>query len=252
MNNRFSLEGKTAIVTGGSRGIGRAIALGFAGAGADICITYRERVGEAEDTVHEIKTLGRRAFALQMDVTDRANVESAAEAARESFGPISILVNNAGINKPTDFDRVTDADWDFIMAANLRGPFICAQVFLPLIAEAGGGSIVHIGSVSGQYGGPRTAHYAASKAGLISLGQVIARYGAQFNVRSNTLAAGLVASDMAGAGLAAASVQKAAETILLKRLGTMEEIADAAIFLASDASSYITAQTLNVNGGLYF
>src|SRR5690242_19474857 len=187
-----------------------------------------------------------------MDVTQRADVEAAARDTKKAFGAISILVNNAGINKPTDFDQVTDRDWDDILSANLKGPFICAQVFLPLLAAAGGESIVHIGSVSGQYGGPRTAHYAASKAGLISLAQVVARFGAQHGVRSNTVAAGLIASDMAAAGMAAASVQKAAEGIILKRMGSTREVADAVVFLASDASSYITAQTLNVNGGLYF
>lgn len=161
-------------------------------------------------------------------------------------------MNNAGVNKPTDFDQVTDEDWDTILATNLKGPFVCAQTFLPLLKDAGGGSIVHIGSVSGQYGGPRTAQYAASKAGLISLAQVIARFGAQYKVRSNSVAAGLIASDMAAAGMAATSVQKAAEGIILKRMGTTQEVADAVVFLASDASSYITAQTLNVNGGLYF
>ena len=249
--SRFSLAGKNAVVTGGSRGIGRAIAIGLAEAGANVVLTFRENRGEAEKAVKEIEGLGRRALALQMDVTERASVAAAAKAAR-GFGPISILVNNAGINKPTDFDQVSDEDWDTILATNLKGPFVSAQTFLPLIAEAGGGSIVHIGSVSGQYGGPRTAHYAASKAGLISLAQVIARFGAPKNVRSNTVAAGLIASDMAAAGMAAASVQKAAEGIILKRLGLTREVADAVVFLASDASSYITAQTINVNGGLYF
>lgn len=249
--SRFSLSGKNAVVTGGSRGIGRAIALALAEAGADVALTYREKRAEAEAVAHEIEKIGRRALVLQMDVADRASVEAAAKDAR-GFGAISILVNNAGINKPTDFDQVTDADWDTILATNLKGPFVCAQAFLPLLKEAGGGSIVHIGSVSGQYGGPRTAHYAASKAGLISLAQVIARFGAQYNVRSNTVAAGLIASDMAAAGMAAASVQKAAESIVLKRMGTTQEVADAVVFLASEASTYITAQTLNVNGGLYF
>jgi 3-oxoacyl-[acyl-carrier protein] reductase len=249
--SRFSLAGKNAVVTGGSRGIGRAIALGLAGAGANVAITYRERHDEAEIVIREIEKLGRHAIALQMDVTDRASVEAAAKDAR-ALGAISILVNNAGINKPTDFDQVSDADWDNILATNLKGPFIAAQTFLPLLKEAGGGAIVHIGSVSGQYGGPRTAHYAASKAGLISLAQVIGRFGAQYNVRSNVVAAGLIASDMAAAGMAAASVQKAADSILLKRMGTAREVADAVVFLSSDASSYITAQTLNVNGGLYF
>jgi len=249
--NRFSLAGKNAVITGGSRGIGRAIALGLAEAGADVVLTFREHRDEAEQVVRKIEAMGRRAIALQMDVTNRMSIEAAAKQV-QTFGPISILVNNAGVNKPTDFDQVTDADWDFILSTNLKGPFICAQIFLPLLAQAGGGSIVHIGSVSGQYGGPRTAHYAASKAGLISLAQVIARFGAASNVRSNVVAAGLIASEMAEAGLAAPSVQKAAEAIVLKRLGSPREVADAVIFLASDASSYITAQTLNVNGGLYF
>jgi 3-oxoacyl-[acyl-carrier protein] reductase len=187
-----------------------------------------------------------------MDVTDRESVEAAARDVKGALGGISILVNNAGINKPTDYDQISDTDWDQIVATNLKGPFIVSQMFLPLLAESRNGSIVHIGSVSGQYGGPRTAHYAASKAGLISLAQVIARFGAQHGVRSNTVAAGLIASDMANAGMTAASVQKAAENILLKRFGTTREVADAVVFLASDASSYITAQTLNVNGGLYF
>ncbi len=249
--NRFSLHGKCAVVTGGSRGIGRAIALGLAEAGADILLTYRERAGEAEGAVGAIEALGRRAQAVRMEVTDRGSVEAAAKSA-DRFGAISILVNNAGINKPTDFDRIEDADWDAVLAANLKGPFLAAQIFLPLMKKAGGGAMVHIGSVSGQYGGPRTAHYAASKAGLISLAEVIARFGAPDNIRSNVVAAGLIASDMAAGGLQAASVQKAAENILLKRLGRPQEVADAVVFLASDAASYITAQTLNVNGGLYF
>jgi 3-oxoacyl-[acyl-carrier protein] reductase len=250
--SRFSLSGRNAFVTGGSRGIGRAIALGLAEAGAQVALSYRERRAEADSVVREIERSGGRAIALQMEVTDRASVEAAARDAHGTLGPISILVNNAGINKPTDFDRIEDEDWDAILATNLKGPYIVAQVFLPLLAESGNGSIVHIGSVSGQYGGPRTAHYAASKAGLISLAQVIARFGAPRRVRSNTVAAGLIQSDMADAGMAAASVQKAAENILLKRLGLAREVADAVVFLASDASSYITGQTLNVNGGLYF
>ena len=249
--SRFSLSGRNAVVTGGSRGIGRAIALGLAEAGADVVLTYREKADEAQAAVRDIEAMGRRALAIRMDVTDRTTVETAARRTRD-FGPVSILVNNAGINKPTDFDQVTDSDWDAILETNLKGPFICAQVFLPLLKESGNGSIVHIGSVSGQYGGPRTAHYAASKAGLISLAQVIARFGAQYGVRSNTVAAGIIASDMGQAGLAAASVQKAAENILLKRLGSAREVSDAVVFLASDAASYITAQTINVNGGLYF
>jgi 3-oxoacyl-[acyl-carrier protein] reductase len=164
---------------------------------------------------------------------------------------LDVLVNNAGINKPTDFDQINDDDWDDVLAVNLRGPFVCAQESLALL-RVRGGSIINISSVSGQYGGPRTAHYAASKAGLISLGQVIARFAAKDKVRCNTLAVGLIASDMAQQAMHSPSVARAAENILLGRLGSREEVARVVVFLASDASSYLTAQTLGVNGGLYF
>ncbi len=243
------LAGRAAFVTGASRGIGKAIALALGHAGARVALTYRREKELAEAVAAKI---GPEAVALPMDAADRASVRTALAKAERAFGHVSILVNNAGINKPTDFDHVTDEDWDHILAVNLKGPFICAQEALPVLRRAGGGSIVNIGSVSGQYGGPRTAHYAASKAGLISLGQVIARFAAKDNIRCNTVSAGLIQSEMADQGLAAPAVQAAAKTIVLGRLGTASEVADAVVFLASDASRYITAQTLNVNGGLYF
>jgi NAD(P)-dependent dehydrogenase (short-subunit alcohol dehydrogenase family) len=242
-----TLEGRAAFVTGGSRGIGKAIVKKLVAEGARVAFTYRAMRTEA-DAVAE--TTG--ALAIEMEVTERQSVHDALEMAAAKLGSLSILVNNAGINKPTDFDQITDGDWDDILAVNLKGPFVCAQLALPHLRRAGGGSIVHIGSVSGQYGGPRTAHYAASKAGLISLSQVIARFGAKWNVRSNVVAAGLIQSEMAAAGMAAPAVAKAAESIVLGRLGSADEVADAVAFLASDASRYITAQTINVNGGLYF
>jgi 3-oxoacyl-[acyl-carrier protein] reductase len=243
------LSGKVALVTGGSRGIGRGIAQTLADAGASVALTYRERADEAAAVVAALPQPG---LALQADVRDRASVRAAIAATESELGPLSVLVANAGINKPTDFDQVTDEDWDEILDVNLRGPFVCAQEALPALRRAGGGSIVMIGSVSGQYGGPRTAHYAASKAGLISLAQVVARFGAKDGIRCNTVAAGLIESEMGQSGLAAPSVQAAASGIVLGRLGTPAEVANAVVFLASDASSYVTAQTLNVNGGLYF
>jgi len=248
----IDLNGRCVLVTGGGRGIGRAISRRLAKAGAAVAIGYRSNAEEAAIVTRLVREAGGRAEAFAMEVTDRAAISAAMDAAERAFGPLRGLVNNAGINKPTDFDQVSDEDWDTILSANLKGPFVCSQLALPRLEAAGGGAIVHIGSVSGQYGGPRTAHYAASKAGLISLSQVIARFGAAKNVRSNVVAAGLIQSDMAAAGLANAAVQKAAESIVLKRLGTTAEVADAVAFLLSDASSYITAQTLNVNGGLYF
>jgi len=246
------LQDKVALITGGSRGIGKAVSLGLARYGARILLTFRREREKADAVVSEIVAAGGEAAAMQLEVTDRLSVRAAVEAAEKIFGGLDVLVNNAGINKPTDFDQISDSDWDEILAVNLKGPFLCAQEAIPAFRRRGGGSIVNIGSVSGQYGGPRTAHYAASKAGLISLGQVIARFGATWNVRCNTVAAGLIASEMASSGMQSAAVQKAAETILLKRFGTTAEVAEAVAFLASPASSYITAQTINVNGGLYF
>jgi len=246
------LTGKTALVTGGSRGIGKRIALALAAAGAKVALTWQTQQQAAEEVVQEITRAGGTALAVCLNVLNRATVVAVITRIEQAFGGLDILVNNAGINKPTDFDQISDDDWDQILGVNLKGPFICCQEALPALRKRGGGSIVNIGSVSGQYGGPRTAHYAASKAGLISLGQVVARFGAKDNIRCNTLAAGLVASEMAASGLQSAAVQQAAEAILLKRLGSPDEVAKAVVFLASNDSSYITAQTINVNGGLYF
>ena len=245
----MKLNGKRAVVTGGSRGIGRGICLALAAEGAQVTLTYSSQVDAADSVVNEI---GGNAKACQMEVRDRASVHQAMMDAADAMGGIDILVNNAGINNPTDFDQITDEDWDDILAVNLKGPFVCIQEALPFLRKSGSASIVNIGSVSGQYGGPRTAHYAASKAGLISLSQVAARFGAEHNIRSNTVAAGLIASDMAAAGLDSPQVRKAAEAVLLNRLGTVDEVARAVVFLASDDSAYVTAETLNVNGGLYF
>jgi 3-oxoacyl-[acyl-carrier protein] reductase len=246
------LDGKTALVTGGSRGIGRAIALALSEAGADVALTYRNEESGARETEAQIAKSGGKSFVMQMDVSDRATVERVRQRLGANWGALHVLANNAGINKPTDFDQVSDDDWDTIMATNLKGPFVVSQTFWPMLAAANGASVINIGSVSGQYGGPRTAHYAASKAGLISLSQVMARFGAKQNIRSNTIAAGLIASDMAASALSSPAVASAAMSIPLARMGAPSEVASACVFLASDASSYITAQTINVNGGLYF
>lgn len=240
------------MVTGGSRGLGKAICLALAQEGANIVLTYIKEELKAQEVCHTIQGMGREAVAVHMNVQDRQTVRNAIAVAESTFGGVDILVNNAGINKPTDFDKISDDDWDAILSVNLKGPFICTQEVMPALRKRGGGTIVNIGSVSGQYGGPRTAHYAASKAGLISLGQVIARFGAKDNIRCNTLAAGFIASEMAAAGLQSGAVNQMADNILLKRLGTPEEVAQVVVFLASETSSYITGQTINVNGGLYF
>lgn len=246
------LENKASVVTGGGRGIGRAISLALAAKGASVLLSYLQDETSARETVDLISSLGGSALAVQADVRNRPSVRKVIEVAGQHFGGIDVLVNNAGINHPADFDQISDDEWDAILTVNLKGPFICAQEVLPALKRRGGGSIINIGSVSGQYGGPRTAHYAASKAGLISLGQVIARFGAPFGIRCNTVAAGMIQSEMASSALASDAVSRATSGILLGRLGTAEEVAQVVVFLASDVSSYITAQTINVNGGLYF
>jgi 3-oxoacyl-[acyl-carrier protein] reductase len=239
----FSLHGRNAVVTGASRGIGRAIALRLAEVGANVALTYRERADAAHQVAREIEENGRLAVPLQMDVMDHTSIEAAAKEARRALGPISLLINNAGINRLADLDPLTDGDGDAMLAATLKGPFRCAQAFLLLLAETKNGAIVHIGLADSE--GPTPAPRARGWAGLIALGEALARFGAPLTVRSNVVVAELIASDMA------APSAKAAESTLLKRVGTEREVADAVVFLASDASAYITGQTLNVNGGLY-
>ena len=248
----MDLKGKKAMITGASRGIGRTVAIKLAEAGADVLFTYKTSDIEANKTKAAIRSLGQECLIYKADVRDRIAMAQIFGAMDSHWGSLDILVNNAGINIPTDFDKILDEDWDEILSVNLKGPFICTQMALSLLGKSGNASVINIGSVSGQYGGPRTAHYAASKAGLISLSQVIARFGANRGIRSNTIAAGIIASEMGSAGISAPSVAKAAENILLGRLGDFEDVALAAVFLASDDSKYITAQTINVNGGLYF
>ena len=246
------LKNKCIFITGGNRGIGAAIVEACLQQEAKVVYTYQQSASQAKDMAERLSAEGHTIHTVQMNVTERASVTSALSTALNHLGDLHGLVNNAGINKPTDFDKVTDQDWDNILNVNLKGPFICAQEALPFLEKTGNASIVNIGSVSGQYGGPRTPHYAASKAGLISLAQVIARFGAKNGVRSNTVSAGFVQSDMAQSGLASSVVSKTAEQVLLGRQATPEEIADCVTFLLSDNASYITGQTINVNGGLYF
>ncbi len=244
------LSGKNALITGGTGAIGWEICLELARRGAEVAFTFLNRQDKAEKLKKLIEKLGRSCHFHRVDVTNRNEVRNAMSHVGQEFGGIDILVNNAGINMPQDLDKITDDEWDRVLAVNLKGPFICIQEALPVLRDYA--SIINIGSVSGQYGGPRTAHYAASKAGLISLGQVAARFLAPRGIRCNTLSAGLIQTEMADSALSSPAVKAAAEKILLKRMGTPKEVAAVVSFLASNDSCYITAQTINVNGGLYF
>ena len=215
------LNKKICFITGGSRGIGRTIVNSFLENNAIVVFTYLENENSANDLFEEVeKKYKSRLLFYQMDVSDRLSVRKTLSAFKKKFDRIDVLVNNAGVNCPEDFDKVSDSNWDYVLGTNLKGPFIVTQEALKFLKKSNNSSIINIGSVSGQYGGPRTAHYAASKAGLISLSQVIARYGSKYNIRCNTLSAGLIHSEMADEGLKSKAVQKASENIILKRFGS--------------------------------
>lgn len=242
----MKLEGKVALITGSSRGIGKAIAEAFANEGASVVVTYKENLKLAKKT-----TLNFNDFLIvQLDVSKRDSIKKAIGKIIKKYDRIDILVNNAGINKPADFEDVSDKDWDMIMATNVRGPFSISQEVFPIMKKQNYGRIINISSVSGQYGGPRTVHYAVSKAGLIALGHCLARFGAPYNITVNNVAPGLIVTDMGEKMIKAKLGKKILSSTLLNRPGTTKEVADMVVFLASDESSYITGQTFNVNGGL--
>jgi acetoacetyl-CoA reductase/3-oxoacyl-[acyl-carrier protein] reductase len=247
-----SLAGRRALVTGASRGIGRAIALALAEAGADVALTYCRRATDAEAVRRAVEGRGRRAAAVALDAGSPASIESALAAVRAELGRVDILVNNGAIAQEVPFECVGVDDWDRMLAVNLRGPFLCCQRLLPDMRAAGWGRIVNLVSVGGQWGGVRQVHYAAAKAGLVNLTRSLARIAGDSGVTANAVSPGLVRTEMTEAELASPDGRRKLEGMPARRVGTPEEVAAAVVFLASDAAAYITGQTLNVNGGLYF
>jgi 3-oxoacyl-[acyl-carrier protein] reductase len=242
------LEGKVAVITGGGRGIGRAIALRYAAEGADVVVNYRQDEGAARDTADAIEALGRRALLARADVTQRAEIRGMFAKAVAHFGRLDILVNNAGINRVCFFEEITDQDWDDILGTNLKGPFICCQEAFAHLKERGG-RIINIASVAGQYHGPKTVHYAVSKAGLISLTAAVARYGAPHGILVNAVAPGIIETDLTRDELRGPGGQNVVALTLLKRPGQLDDVASACVFLASDEQNYMTGQVLSVAGG---
>lgn len=246
------LKLKNILITGASRGIGFEILKSISDSADLIIFTYHKNHKLAAKIQNDLRMQNKdcKIFVQKLDIKSEASIDKFLNFISKKNIKIDGLVNNAGINKPTDFNKVESSDWDQILDTNLKGPFMLSQKIESYLRK--GSSIVNIGSVSGQYGGPRTPHYAVSKAGLISLSQVMARYFSKKNIRVNTLCAGIISSDMGNKGLKSKAVLKASENILLGRLGDQSEIAEVVHFLLSDMSSYITAQTINVNGGIYF
>jgi 3-oxoacyl-[acyl-carrier protein] reductase len=243
-----SFDGKIVIVTGASRGIGRAIAIELARRGATIVAAARG--ANAQPVVDDIIAAGGRAEAATADMTDPASLESLIKTATERHGRIDVLVSNAGITRDQLLLRMKRADWDDVLATNLTAAFtLCQAVLKPMIKQRGG-RIVAISSVVGQVGNAGQANYAASKAGLIGFCKSLAREVASRNITVNVVAPGLIATDMTRA-LTDATQQDWAAQIPLGRPGRPEDVAAAVCFLASDEASYITGQVLHVNGGMY-
>jgi 3-oxoacyl-[acyl-carrier protein] reductase len=244
----IDLSGRIALVTGASRGIGRAIAQRLAGQGAHVVAAAR--ADNAAGTVDEITRAGGRAEAAALDVADAAAVDTVVAATLARHGRIDVLVNNAGIARDQLMLRLKREDWDAVLATNLTGAFALTQAVLKPMIRQKAGRIICISSVVGQSGNPGQANYAASKAGLIGFAKAVAQEVASRNITVNVVAPGLIATDMTRE-----MTEGARETwegkIPLRRLGSPDDVAAAVCFLASDEASYITGQVLAVNGGMY-
>ncbi len=247
------LSGKVCLITGGGRGLGKAMALAFAKEGAKaVAISFVANEKYAKETCEEIAATGCTAYMTPVEVTNRESIKAWVSHIADAEGGIDVLVNNAGINRQGPIDTVTEDDWDEIMGVNLKGPFLVSQEVLPVMVKAGGGRIINIASVSGLYGGPTTAHYAASKAGLISLTQVLARWGAEHGILVNSISPGIIETDLTREELRSGGGAGVVALTLLKRPGQVADVSSIAVMLASDEQSYMTGQTISPNGGSYF
>lgn len=245
------LQGKVAIVTGSSRGIGRAIARAFSAEGASTVVTYRKNLEAARETVRGLAH-PERSLCLQVNVVDRASVRRIIASTLKKFGRLDVFVNNAGMLQQKPFETITDADWDRILNANLKSVFICSQEALRAMKRRGSGAIVNLSSIGGQWGGELAVHYAASKAGIISLTRSLAKIYTCHGIRANAIAPGLVETEMIAAELSSKAGKRKLASVPIGRAAKPEEIAAIAVFLASDESNYVSGQTISANGGMYF
>ena len=243
------LDGKVALVTGASRGIGRAIALRLAEEGAKVAINYAGNTARAEEVRNEIESRGGEAFLVQADISDSKAVEAMVSQVAERFGQIDILVNNAGITRDGLLMRMKEEDFDAVIDTNLRGVFYCTKAVSKLMMKKRSGRIVNMASVVGLTGNAGQTNYAAAKAGVVGFSKSAARELASRRITVNAVAPGFIDTDMT-----AAMTDKAREATLanipLKRMGRPEDVANAVLFLVSDQASYITGQVVNVDGGM--
>jgi 3-oxoacyl-[acyl-carrier protein] reductase len=245
----MTLVGKKALVTGASRGIGRAVALKLAREGADVIVTATS-LERAERTAEEIISLGRKAIPFKVDVGVTKDVEELFRVVTEQFHSLDILVNNAGITRDGLLMRMKDEDWNAVIDVNLKGTFACTREAIKLMAKAKSGRIVNISSVVGEMGNIGQSNYCASKAGIIGFTKAVAREYAKRNITVNAVAPGFIETDMTGV-LSESVREELLKQIPVSRFGTPEDIANAVYFLVSDLGGYITGHVLDVNGGMH-
>lgn len=247
----IDLSEKVALVTGGSRGIGRAIALQLAAQGADVAVNYRGNAAAAQAVVEQIEGMGRRAIAVQADVADSEAVQAMVKTVSQALGGPHIVVNNAGITRDTLLMRMKESDWNEVLDTNLKGAFNVIKAVQRPMMKGRYGRIVNITSIAGVSGNAGQANYASAKAGLIGLTKSVAKELGSRNITCNAVAPGFIPTDLT-ADLSDALIAQAVELTPLGRLGTVDDIAQAVTFLASDAAAFITGQVLKVDGGMAF
>ncbi|MFJ8234395.1 3-oxoacyl-[acyl-carrier-protein] reductase [Ureibacillus sp. NPDC094379] len=243
------LEGKTAVVTGASRGIGRAIALQLAEEGANVVVNYSGSEDKALQVVEEIKNIGRNAIAVKANVSDNESVQNLMSQALEAFGSIDVLINNAGITRDNLIMRMKEDEWDDVISTNLKGVFLCTKAVTRQMMKQRAGRIINISSIVGVMGNAGQANYVAAKAGVIGLTKTTARELASRNILVNAIAPGFIETEMTDALPEDIKGAMLAQ-IPLAQLGQPEHIAKAVVFLASDDSSYMTGQVLHIDGGM--
>ena len=243
------LNDKVAVVTGGTRGIGRSIVIALAEQGADVVFTYLKNHELTRSLVDEVAGLGRRSFPIQMDVRDYEAAKALVDKVKKEFGSIDILVNNAGITRDKSFMMMTKEDWSEVIDTDLTGVFNVARAFIITFLKQKKGNIVNISSASGVHPLPGQVNYAAAKAGVIGFTKSLAKEVAQFNVRVNAVAPGFIETDMTAA-LPEKYRERLLGSIPVGRFGEPAEVARVVVFLASELSSYITGQVLQIEGGL--
>jgi 3-oxoacyl-[acyl-carrier protein] reductase len=246
----FDLTGKVALVTGASRGLGRAIALAFAEQGADVAVNYRGNADAANETAEAIRSTGRRAEVIQGDTSaGRDACEAIVKAAMDAFGTVDILVNNAGITRDNLLMRMDAEEWDAVLSTNLSGPFWMTRAIARPMMKARSGRIINMSSAAGRMGNAGQANYAAAKAGLIGLTKTTARELASRGVTCNAIAPGLIETDLT-ADLPEAATEAIKTLTPMGYVGSVDDVAAAAVYFASDEARYVTGQVIGVDGGM--